>query len=117
MMCANCRRDITDNSNFCYYCGTRQRVANAGCVPVQKRLMRSSVDCKIAGVCGGIAEYLEIDATLVRLVWLLIFIFTGFVPGGLAYLICWAVMPQAPFPIPAAAQQASAPAPQSTQPA
>jgi hypothetical protein len=53
----------------------------------------------------------------VRLVWLLIFIFTGFVPGGLAYLICWAVMPQAPFPIPAAAQQASAPAPQSTQPA
>jgi phage shock protein C len=117
MMCANCRRDITDNSNFCYYCGTRQRVANAGCAPVQKRLMRSSVDCKIAGVCGGIAEYLEIDATLVRLVWLLIFIFTGFVPGGLAYLICWAVMPQAPFPIPAAAQQAPAPAPQSTQPA
>jgi phage shock protein C len=117
MMCANCRRDITDNSNFCYYCGTRQRVANAGCAPVQKRLMRSSADCKIAGVCGGIAEYLEIDATLVRLVWLLIFIFTGFVPGGLAYLICWAVMPQAPFPIPAAAQQAPAPAPQSTQPA
>jgi phage shock protein C len=116
MMCANCRRDITDNSNFCYYCGTRQRVAYA-CAPVQKRLTRSSVDCKIAGVCGGIAEYLEIDATLVRLVWLLIFIFTGFVPGGLAYLICWAVMPQAPFPIPAAAQQAPAPAPQSTQPA
>ena len=33
--------------------------------------MRSTVDCKIAGVCGGIAEYLEIDSTLVRLIWVL----------------------------------------------
>ena len=118
MMCANCRRDIADYSNFCYYCGTRQQVAGPACSPGQKRLMRSSVDCKIAGVCGGIAEYLGIDSTVVRLVWLLIFIFTGFIPGGLAYVIGWMVMPQAPFPSPAGAHQApSAPAPQSTQPA
>ena len=78
--------------------------------------MRSSVDCKIAGVCGGIAEYLDIDSTVVRLVWVLVFIFTGFVPGGLAYLIGWIVMPQAPLPIPVVAQQTPpAPAPNSTQ--
>lgn len=113
MTCPNCRRDIADYSNFCYYCGMRQQTS-AGCAPVQKRLMRSSVDCKIAGVCGGIAEYLDIDSTVVRLVWVLVTIFTGLVPGALAYLIGWLVMPQAPPPIPVHAQQA---APSSTQPA
>jgi phage shock protein PspC (stress-responsive transcriptional regulator) len=80
--------------------------------------MRSSVDCKIAGVCGGLAEYLGIDSTVVRLVWLLVFFFTGFIPGGLAYLIGWMVMPQAPLPVPVVMQQAApASAPNSTQPA
>lgn len=113
MMCANCRRDIADYSNFCYYCGARQQVNVAGS-PMQRRLMRSSVDCKIAGVCGGLAEYLDVDPTVVRLVFVLVFIFTGFVPGGLAYLIGWIVMPEAPPPVPVHVQQ---PAPNSTQPA
>jgi len=111
MLCANCRRDIADYSNFCYYCGMRQQT-HSGAAPVQKRLMRSSIDCKIAGVCGGIAEYLDIDSTVVRLVWVLVFIFTGFIPGGLAYLIGWLVMPQAPLPVPVHMQQ---PAPTPTQ--
>jgi len=116
MMCPNCRRDITDFSNFCYYCGTRQHTATPGVAAPQKRLMRSSVDCKIAGVCGGMAEYFDVDSTIVRLVWVLVFIFTGFVPGGLAYLICWIVMPQAPLPV-VVAQPAPPPsaAPNSTQ--
>lgn len=113
MTCPNCRRDIADYSNFCYYCGMRQQT-NAVGVPIQKRLMRSSVDCKIAGVCGGIAEYLDIDPTAVRLVWILVVIFTALVPGCLAYLIGWLIMPQAPPPIPVEVQQ---PAPSSTQPA
>ncbi|HUJ31220.1 MAG TPA: PspC domain-containing protein [Candidatus Acidoferrum sp.] len=116
MMCPNCRRDITDYSNFCYFCGARQHAAPATGAPVHKRLMRSSVDCKIAGVCGGVAEYLEIDPTIVRLVWVLVFIFTGFVFGGVAYLIGWIVMPQAPLYVPVAAQPAPpAAAPNSTQ--
>jgi len=115
MTCSNCRRDIADYSNFCYYCGARQQVNAANpCAPAQKRLMRSSVDCKLAGVCGGIAEYLDVDPTIVRLVWVLVFIFTGFIPGALAYLICWIVIPQAPLPVPVQVQQ---PAPGSTQPA
>lgn len=109
MTCPNCRRDIADYSNFCYYCGARQSTAAPGVV-AQKRLMRSSVDSKLAGVCGGIAEYLDVDSTIVRLVWVLVFIFTGFIPGGLAYVIAWLVMPQAPLPLPAQASQQAPPA-------
>jgi phage shock protein C len=107
MLCGNCHRDIADYSNFCYYCGARQARA-AGVPAAHKRLMRSSVDSKIAGVCGGVAEYLEVDSTIVRLVWVIIFVFTGFVPGILAYAIAWALMPEAPLPV-AAPQAAAAP--------
>jgi phage shock protein C len=61
--------------------------------------MRSSVDCKIAGVCGGIAEYMDVDPTVVRLVWVLITFFTGIVPGIVAYLVAWMVMPITPLPV------------------
>jgi len=49
--------------------------------------MRSVVDSKIAGICGGIAEYLGIDPTLVRLTWAVLAIVPGGIVGGvLAYL-------------------------------
>jgi phage shock protein PspC (stress-responsive transcriptional regulator) len=68
-----------------------------------KRLMRSSTDRKIAGVCGGIAEYFDIDSTVVRLVWLvLLFIPVPIVPSIVAYIVAWLVMPQAPVPVAAA---------------
>jgi phage shock protein C len=100
MTCNHCKRDLTEHSNFCYYCGAPQQAAPA--VPlVQKRLMRSSIDVKIAGVCGGIAEYMDVDPTVVRLVWVLVSFFTGIVPGLIAYLVAWLVMPQASLPVPA----------------
>ncbi|HRH31934.1 MAG TPA: PspC domain-containing protein [bacterium] len=61
-----------------------------------KKLYKSSTDKKIAGVCGGLAEYFEIDATILRLVWALVVVFSGFVPGGLVYLIAALVMPEKP---------------------
>lgn len=77
--------------------------------------MRSSVDKKIAGVCGGFAEYLDVDATLVRVIWL-IAIFVPVPLGLIAYLIAWIVMPIAPLPMPtAAAPIPQPPAPQSPQ--
>ena len=100
MICNHCKRELTEHSNFCYYCGAPQQAAPSGPPPVQKRLMRSSVDSKIAGVCGGIAEYMDVDSTVVRLVWVLVSFFTGIVPGVVAYLVAWLVMPQAPLPIP-----------------
>ena len=98
MVCNHCKRELTEHSNFCYYCGAPQCAAPSATPPVQKRLMRSSVDSKIAGVCGGIAEYMDVDPTVVRLVWVLITFFTGVVPGLVAYLVAWLVMPEAPRP-------------------
>jgi phage shock protein PspC (stress-responsive transcriptional regulator) len=111
MVCPNCRRDITEYSNFCYFCGTRQHVATAGPAPAQKRLMRSAVDSKIAGVCGGIAEYLGVDSTIIRLIWvLLIFLPVPIFPAFIGYFVAWLVMPQAPLPVyVATAPQAQAP--------
>jgi phage shock protein C len=107
MICTNCQREIADSSNFCSCCGARQHVATHA----YKRLLRSSVDRKIAGVCGGIAEYLEIDSTIVRLVCLLLlFIPVPLVPAIVAYLMAWIVMPQAP-PVADAAPKSAIPPP------
>lgn len=48
-------------------------------------------DKKIAGVCGGVAEYMGVDPTIVRLLWLIAVVAYG--TGLLAYLICWVVIP------------------------
>lgn len=48
---------------------------------------------KLAGVCGGIAEYLDVDPTVVRLLWACATLFTCFA-GFLIYLICWIVLPK-----------------------
>jgi len=61
-----------------------------------KRLYLSSKDKQIAGVCGGIAEYLNADPTLIRLLWIIITVITGLVPGIIAYIIAAIVMPANP---------------------
>jgi phage shock protein C len=58
-----------------------------------KRLMKSAIDRKISGVCGGIGEYFSIDPTLIRLAFVLFTIFGG--SGVLLYLVCAIVMPDA----------------------
>ena len=63
---------------------------------MEKRLYLSNTDKKWAGVCGGMAEYFNIDSTLVRLVWVLIAIFTGGIGGLIAYFIAWAIIPPKP---------------------
>jgi phage shock protein C len=57
-----------------------------------KKLMRSQSDKMIAGVCGGLAHYLGVDSTIVRLIFAVLLIFGG--GGGILYLILWLVMPQ-----------------------
>lgn len=56
-----------------------------------KRFYKSETDKKIGGVCGGIAEYFNIDPTIVRLIWGVLAFAYG--TGIIAYLICWAIMP------------------------
>lgn len=59
-----------------------------------KRLFRSKSNRVIAGVCGGIGEYSGIDPVVIRLIWLLLTVFTGFFPGILAYIIAWLIIPE-----------------------
>ncbi len=116
MYCQNCRRDISENSNFCYFCGAHQAVAPQSQMP-PKRLMRSATDLKIAGVCGGLAEYAGLDSTIVRLLWALVTFCTGIVPGLVVYLVAWVIMPVAPIYISAPAASAPSNAHQSAGPA
>ncbi|HVL49838.1 MAG TPA: PspC domain-containing protein [Candidatus Thermoplasmatota archaeon] len=61
-----------------------------------KRLYRSRTDRVIGGVCGGLAKYLDVDPTIVRLVTVLVILFTALVPGVIAYLVALLVMPEEP---------------------
>jgi phage shock protein C len=62
-----------------------------------RRLQRSTTDRKIAGVCGGLAEYFAVDSTLVRIAAVVLSIYPGaIICGVLVYLIAWFVMPSAP---------------------
>jgi len=115
MNCGNCQREIADYSNFCYFCGARQHGASGGATYASKRLTRSLVDRKIAGVCGGFAEYFEVDSTVVRLIWVLAVLMpVPVVPAFIGYFVAWIVMPDAPLPVAATRQP---PASASHQPA
>ena len=63
-------------------------------VSAEKKLMKSSDNKKISGVCAGLAKYFGMDATIVRLIFALCVLFVGF---GLAiYIVCLALMPSQP---------------------
>jgi phage shock protein C len=105
MICTNCGKEAVEASNFCSFCGTRWRQRTAF-----KKLTRSAADSKIAGVCGGIAEYLDVDPTVVRLVWVALSVVPGgFVGGLLAYLLAWIIIPK--FQMPASTAAGAAPVP------
>lgn len=61
---------------------------------MRNKLFRSSKDCMIGGVCGGIAEYFDVDSTLVRLLAVLVVLLGG--AGVIAYIIAWIVIPKNP---------------------
>jgi phage shock protein C len=98
MICPNCQKDIASGSKFCYNCGAKQPEAATPGFPQQttskKRLMRSSSDKMIAGVCAGLADYFDLDPTIIRVIWVLAFFCAG--TGLLVYIILWIVLPLAP---------------------
>ncbi len=71
---------------------TKDRSAETASPP--KRLYRSVADRYIAGVCGGVAQYFQIDPTLVRILWAIFTIFGGI--GFVAYLAAWIIIPENP---------------------
>jgi phage shock protein PspC (stress-responsive transcriptional regulator) len=72
-----------------------QREAASAVPDRGRRLTLSATDRQIAGVCGGIAEYFGVDATPIRLLWVILSIVFGAVIGGvIAYLAAWLIMPR-----------------------
>jgi phage shock protein C len=61
-----------------------------------RKLYRSKENKILGGVCGGIAEYLDVDPTLIRLLFVLVLLFSGIGPVLILYLIAWAIIPEKP---------------------
>ena len=106
MICPRCQKEIADGSNFCYLCGERLgsagqpgAAAPQGAAPAPgaaygepRRLMRSVTDRKLGGVCAGLAYYLDLDVSLVRVLAVCSVLFYGL--GFFAYLIAWMIIPE-----------------------
>jgi len=111
MICPNCQKDIAAGSRYCYSCGAKQTETAFSApppptvYPARKRLVRSTNDRKIAGVCAGIADYFDIDPTLVRVLWLIATLVPG--PNILAYIILWIAVPEGPTGVPATSAPAA----------
>lgn len=58
-----------------------------------KKLYRSTTEKKIGGVCGGLAEYFDVDPTMVRLCTIVVALVTAIFPVFIGYLIAWMIMP------------------------
>jgi len=91
MYCNACGKTIAEDGRFCSYCGKL-----VGILPAPKKLLRSR-DREIAGICSGLAQYFDQDASLVRILWLFITLATGIFPGVLAYILGWIITPQEPL--------------------
>ena len=105
MFCTYCGVQLHQESDrFCASCGRATGAGNEDRYIPRRRLARSMYDKKVAGVCGGLAEYLEVDVTLVRVVAVIGLIFSGGT-AFLAYLVAWIIMPvEYVRPFPRAAQ-------------
>ena len=85
MYSTSCGRQITAEAAYCPSCGGAQPGVLA-----RRRFFRPRQGRKIAGVCLGVANYLDLDVTLVRVIWLLVALAGG--GGFLAYLVAWFIM-------------------------
>lgn len=107
MYCTRCGVELRDSDYYCFQCGTA--TGNAPAPPPPRPLLRSATDKRIAGVCGGFARYMEMDPTLVRVLWLLLTF--GLPPAGvIGYIAAWIIVPQEPEPYVAYTAPAAPPA-------
>ena len=68
-----------------------------------KKLTRSVDDRWVAGVCGGLGEYFGVDATIIRVIFVLVTLLFSMIVGGIiVYAILWVLMPEADMSVPSA---------------
>ncbi len=91
MYCNACGRAIAEGDRVCSSCGKVVAIA-----PTPKKLMRSRAERKIAGVCAGLAQYFDLDVSLVRIGCFFIMLATGIFPGIVTYLLAWIIVPSGP---------------------
>jgi len=102
MICTQCGTENPANAVFCGKCG-RNIVQEPAQQPVQqavanerpRKFVRCSNDKQIGGVCSGFAKYFDLDVSLVRILTVVSFLFTGSATFW-AYIIMWAVIPEEP---------------------
>ncbi len=100
MYCNACGKAIAEDGRFCSYCGNV-----VGILPTPKKLMRSHAERKIAGVCAGLAQYFNLDVSLVRILCFFITLASGICPGVVTYLLAWIIVPREPELKPVVAAQ------------
>jgi len=84
--CPRCMRELPVDARYCPTCGAR--VAGA-----PRMLRRRRANQQFAGVCSGLADYFDLDPTLVRVLYLVASFFTGILPGIVLYVILSLVVP------------------------
>jgi phage shock protein C len=94
MFCTHCGVELEPQDRYCSQCGT---VTSAGSAWPRRHTARlltlSGRNKKIGGVCGGFAQYFDLDVTLVRIVWLVL-VFAPPGVGLVAYVLAWLIMPK-----------------------
>ena len=94
MYCNFCGRTMPEEAVFCSACGRQ-----LGARMPRRALERAREGRKVAGVCMGFARYLDVDVTLVRLIWLVLAICSGGL-GVVGYFVAWIVIPEEPLLLP-----------------
>ncbi len=94
--CIRCAQPLEADSRYCRHCGAAAGPPPLGSAPGSKRLRRLPADGRIAGVCAGLAAYLDTDVTIIRVLWVILSIVPGTIIGGIiAYAFAWLLMPEA----------------------
>ena len=93
MTCTPCGREISDDAAYCQFCGAAQESSAES--SSRRLLRRSKIERQVAGVCGGIAHYFDLDPVFVRAAWVVLTIIPGAILFGvLAYIVAWLIIPE-----------------------